>query len=173
MNENMRWILFTSSFLVFVVLAVGIVLLDLYRRRFRRLSVYVAGGSSERLEIVRPLIEQIQAAGIDVHDWTRDPNWDLVDEPSRADCRRAARLDLDAVRRCDVFWLVVPAKKSEGASAELGIAIALEKRIIVSGEVGARNIFALLARPGDVFASHEEALARVVEICGAERVTLM
>lgn len=168
----MSWFLFTTPILVFALLAAGIVLLDLYRRR-ARLSVYVAGGSSERLEIVRPLIEQIQAAGFDVHDWTRDPGWDVPGVPSDDVFRTAARLDLDAVRRCDVFWLVVPAKKSECASAELGIAVALEKRIIVSGEVGWQNIFALLTRFGDVFASHEETLARVVEICGAERVTSM
>lgn len=148
-----------------------VVLRDMQRRRRsdafdvvfpRRPRVYIAGGSSERLTVVRPLIELARVLGVDVvHDWTADPGWDLGRMPTSEEFRESALRDLDAIRRADVVWLVVPAQKSEGAAAEIGYALALKKRLIVSGEVGARNIFALLARPEDVFASHEEALARL------------
>jgi hypothetical protein len=127
--------------------------------------VYIAGGSSERLTVCRPLIERAIEFGVDVTaDWTRDPGWDLGRMPHAEEFRESAERDLDAIRRADVVWLVVPAQKSEGAAAEIGFALGLGKRLVVSGEIGARNIFALCASPGDTFDRHENALAHVVEL---------
>lgn len=127
--------------------------------------VYIAGGSSERLTVCRPLIERAKELGVEVAaDWTRDPGWDLGRMPTDAEFRESALRDLAAIRRADVVWLVVPAQKSEGAAAEVGYALGQGKRLVVSGETGARNIFALLADPGDVFARHEDALAHVARL---------
>jgi hypothetical protein len=135
------------------------------RRAYGGIRVYIAGGSSERLAVARPLIERAKELGVDVTaDWTRDPGWDLGRTPTLDELRESARRDIAAIEAADVVWLVVPRQKSEGASAEVGYALALRKRLVVSGEVGARNIFALLARPEDRFASHEEALTRVAQI---------
>lgn len=131
----------------------------------RRPRVYIAGGSSERLTVCRPLIERAKERGAEVTaDWTRDPGWDLGRPPTGDELRESAERDLAAIRRADVVWLIVPAQKSEGAAAEVGYALALGKRLVVSGETGVRNIFALRAAPGDVFARHEDALAHVVRL---------
>lgn len=131
----------------------------------RRAKVYIAGGSSERLTVCRPLIESAQRAGVEIAaDWTRDPGWDLGRMPTDEEFRESAGRDLAAIRRADIVWLVVPVQKSEGAAAEIGYALALGKRLVVSGETGARNIFALLAAPGDTFARHEDAFEHVVRL---------
>lgn len=131
-------------------------------------SLYIAGGSSERLEVVRPLVDSVVAAGVRLeHDWTRCEGFDLGRAPTNDELRRYALDDAYAAMRASVFWLVVPRHKSEGAATEFGMAIATGRpRIVVSGEVGARNIFALFARPDDIFAMHEAALAHVLAIFG-------
>lgn len=140
------------------------------RRRERRLSdrrprVYIIGGSTERLEVIRPIVDRATSAGIEIaYDWTRDPGWSLGREPDRDDLRESAERCLDAVRRTDIVWLVVPRQKSEGSVVELGLALAMNKRIVVSGECGARNIFALLVREWDRFDDHEKAFEHVQEI---------
>ncbi len=150
------------------VLSAFAVLCDMFvkrRAKNRPLRVYIAGGSSERLTVVRPLIERAKELGVDVTaDWTRDPGWDLGRMPTNDELRESALRDVAAVEAADAVWLIVPAQKSEGASSEIGYALALKKRLVVSGEVGARNIFALLAWPEDRFELHDEALARVAEI---------
>jgi nucleoside 2-deoxyribosyltransferase len=87
--------------------------------------------------------------------------------PTKHELRESAARDLEGIRRADVFWLVVPKSKSEGAAVELGFAMALGKRIVISGEVGPRNIFALLAHEGDIFDEHDEALAHVAALVEA------
>ncbi len=125
------------------------------------LRVYVAGGAAERLTVARPWIRRLQEEGIEVtHDWTADPGWEEP-APSQASLDAAALADLDGVRRCDVFWYLAPAAKSEGAACELGAALALGKRVVVSGgwaEIG--RIFPGLA--GVRVGTHEEGFAAVV-----------
>jgi hypothetical protein len=107
-------------------------------------DVYVAGGSSERLSRIRPLIERLIAAyGWRIYDWTRDPGWDS-ENPDYEECARAC---LEAVADSAVFWLVVPDRKSEGASTELGYALALKKPVIVLTHRNAReeNAFVFMA----------------------------
>ena len=127
------------------------------------LRVFISGGSSERRDVVRPLVDQIQAAGLVVtYDWTRDPGWYLGRPPTNAELLESSQRDLDGILRAHVLWLVVPIHKSEGSAAELGFALAHGRRIVVSGPTGPRNIFALRARAEDTFDYHEHALAHLV-----------
>ncbi len=129
------------------------------------LRVYVAGGAAERLTVVRPWIRRLQAEGVCItHDWTTDPGWDCA-APSRADLDAAAAADLEGVRRAGVLWYLAPLAKSEGAAAELGAALALGKRVVVSGgwaEIG--RIFPGLA--GVRCGTHEDGFAAVCGMVG-------
>ena len=131
------------------------------------LRVYVAGGAAERLTVARPWIARLQAAGVCVtHDWTVDPGWDDP-APSPAALAAAAAADLDGVRRCDVLWLLCPATKSEGSAAELGAALTLGRRVVVSGGwdwLG--RIFPGLA--GVRCGTHEEGFAAVLALSRAD-----
>ena len=138
------------------------------------LRVYLAGGAAERLTVCRPLIDRLFAAGVAVtYDWTRDPGWDNH-APTLEDLERAARADLEAVRACDLLWYVAPAPasgKSEGAATELGAALALGRRVVVSGawaECG--RIFPALA--GMRCGTHEEGLDAVVGVVRLEQQRL-
>lgn len=122
--------------------------------------VYVAGGSSERLTIVRPMLDRLRAAGVTItHDWTTCPGFDR--ESTRLEQCRWATEDFEGVYNADLLWLICPAEKSEGAHAELGYAIARRTPVIVSGPATAHHrIFPLLA--GMIFPSHADALAVVI-----------
>ncbi len=101
--------------------------------------IYVAGGSSERLTVIRPILAALTAAGWTVtYDWTQSPGYDR--QMSAHECAEQAELDLAAVAAADVVWVVVPEGKSEGAAVEFGTARALRKHTIVSG-----------ARPDQIF----------------------
>jgi hypothetical protein len=124
-------------------------------------KVYFATGSKQRLTLARPTIERLKRVGIDAYDWTIDPNWNLGREPTFAEFRDSATRDIEAVRACDVFWYAIPEDKSEGAAVEFGVALANHNRIVVSGDVGARNIFATLVIPELIFATHDQAFHAV------------
>jgi hypothetical protein len=130
----------------------------------RPFRVFLSSGSSQRLTVARPMIDRLIACGFSVCDWTRFPDWDLGREPTEAELVEAAAKCEDCVRRCDLFWYLVPEEKSEGAASELALARALDKRIVASGEFGARNIFALLIPPEMRFPSHETAFLAVCNI---------
>lgn len=125
------------------------------------LRVYVAGGSAERFA-VRCYMERLREAGIVVvFDWTYSPGYGraFTEEETRAQ----AQADLDAVRSADVVWYLAPVAKSEGSHFELGAALALGRRVIVSGpatELG--RIFPLLATVR--FTEHEAALLCLVSL---------
>ena len=134
------------------------------------LRVYLAGGAAERLTVCRPLILRLQAAGVEVtHDWTCDPGWDDP-APTRAALEAAARADLAGVLACEVLWYVAPATKSEGSAAELGAALALGRKVVVSGPwEGMGRIFPGLA--GVRVGTHEEGMVVVVGMVAAGRVS--
>lgn len=118
--------------------------------------VYVAGGSSERLTVVRPIIDRLsQVPGIEIiRDWTRDPGWD---RPSPQALLMAAELDINAIRRADVFWYVAPHLTSEGSHFELGFAMALGKLVKTSGKY-AHADFRIFPQLADHhYDTHEEA----------------
>jgi hypothetical protein len=135
------------------------------RRGIVKKRVYLAGGSDERLTVVRPYIERATAAGIEVtFDWTRSPGYDR--ESTVTERAKWASLDLEAVRSADIVWVLCPDAKSEGCSAELGAALALGKRVLVSGPHARREsrLFNLLA---SFYGSPENAFGALVEMCGA------
>lgn len=125
------------------------------------LSLYIAGGSSERLMVCQPWIDRAKQLGARItYDWTRTPLWEVT-RPSDDALRNEARLDVLAALRADILWVLVPQQPSEGASTELGVALAARVckawsgRIVVSGEHARRNIFALLA--DEIYETHDEA----------------
>ena len=124
-------------------------------------TLYIAGGSSERLTVCQPRIDRaIQAGATITYDWTRTPNYDVT-RPSETSLRADAARDVRAVLRADVLWLLAPQQLSEGASTELGLALlargvgAWDGHIVISGEHARRNIFALLA--DEMFDTHDAA----------------
>lgn len=129
------------------------------------LRVYVAGGSAERA-IVQPLLTALRAGGcVITHDWTVCEGYDRPSEPEER--QDWARQDLDGVRSAEIVWLVAPEGKSEGSATELGAALALGLRVLVSGPHAMRKdrIFALL---GALYDTHQEALDEILW-CAAAR----
>lgn len=123
-------------------------------------SVYVAGGSEERLTVVRPMIEALAEHGIHVtYDWTRSPGYDRPLTP--AEVRNQARLDLEGVRAAGLVWIMAPEGKSEGCATELGAALALGKMVFLSGPHALREsrIFATLG--SRIFATHAAAFRAI------------
>jgi len=130
------------------------------------LRIYVAGGSDERLSVVRPMIERLGESGFVVtHDWTRCEGYDR--KYTDDELRQWARLDADGVASADVVWVMTPVMRSEGAGTELGMAIVPGKHVIVSGPHARRNIFAMLAT--SIVNTHEEAFAEIVGLRALHR----
>lgn len=121
------------------------------------MKVYVAGGSDERDTVAQPMIDRLRAAGVEItHDWTRCEGYER--DSATAERAEWARQDLEGVRAADIVWMMVPAERSTGASAEFGAALALRKRVIVSGPQARGSIFFLLA---EHFRTHEEAFTEI------------
>lgn len=113
----------------------------------RRLRIYIAGASKEP-ERVRAAMAAARFGGFDITlDWLAAiQNAGAANEGlDDAERRRYAFEDCAAVRAADVVWLLAPENASTGAWVELGFAIALGKRIVVSGPARTRCIFAALA----------------------------
>ena len=124
------------------------------------MRVYVAGGSDERITHARAMIDRLTKCGIIItHDWTRCEGYGR--ESSENERRCWAMQDIEGVRSADVVWVMVPDRRSEGSACELGAALALGKRVIVSGPHVKQpsRIFCLLAED---YATHEEAFAEIV-----------
>lgn len=145
-------------------------------------SLYIAGGSSERLTVGRPWIDRAIAEGARItFDWSRASGYDDA-HPTEDTLRENAAKDVHAVMDAGVFWLLAPAELSEGAATELGIAIAFaiamrlagverRMRIVVSGPHARGNLFALLA--DEIHDTHEQAWEAVkpLVVGAAGRVT--
>jgi hypothetical protein len=133
------------------------------------LPVYIAGGSSERY-LVREYIDAVVRAGGRITlDWTRCPLWELARPLTMAERSETAQRDLAAVAEVRLFWLMLPARASEGAATELGAALTLRAmgrpvEIVVSGPMLDSRLFP--ARADRIFQDHDEALAYVVGRCG-------
>lgn len=131
------------------------------------MKLYVAGGSSERLTVIAPIIDRLRDAGVDItFDWTRWEGWQRPNDP--AVIGEAAKRSMRGIVEADVVWLVVPKDKSEGSAGELCMGLVLGKMCIVSGETGARNIWTSMCEVA--FSSHGLALEWVLEMHGRMRV---
>lgn len=124
------------------------------------LGVYIAGGSTER-ERIHTVIDALDACAHPImvtFDWTRDSGYDYG--PCGKPSEHAHLLDYHGVHACDVFWLCTPKVISEGASVELGLAIAWQKKIIISNprEVNPFHRFA-----HHLFQSHDQAMNWLIE----------
>lgn len=128
------------------------------------LRIYIAGASSEP-ERVRRWMNAARAQG-----WYLTLDWlALVDAQGTAnagmcdeDRESAAAADWRAVREADVIWVLAPERASIGAWVELGMAIALGKRIVLSGSTRERTIFGALGAEYSTDELAFEALRRAV-----------
>lgn len=124
-------------------------------------SIYVAGASAE-VELVAGYIACLEAVGLHVtHDWTRAVRESAAAGRTDRDLLESDRVthasvDLDAVRRAELFWLVLPSSTSCGCWVELGAALTHRKLTLVSGDWRPSIFTALADRRFD---RHEEALA--------------
>ncbi len=126
--------------------------------------IYVAGSSSERLTVVRPMILRLRGVGcVLTHDWTVCPGYDRPG--TQSELREWARGDLLGVQAADIVWVMMPEAPSEGATGELCAALVLNKTVFVSGPHATRagRIFPLLA--SRVCENHEDAF-RVISRIG-------
>lgn len=127
-----------------------------------KMKLYIAGGSDERLTVIRPIIEQVKECGIEItYDWTRSPGYES--RLSVVETLEQAKMDLAAVQAADLIWIVAPEAKSEGCATELGAALILGKTVFVSGPHAIRDsrIFYLLATKW--FSSHAAAHRAVID----------
>lgn len=127
--------------------------------------IYVAGASSEVAMVAR-YMDRLRAAGLVVgYDWTEDVFLNRAVALSDRQLSPASRLyyserDLEGIRSSDTFWLLVPNEGSGvGCWVELGYALALNKRVLVSGDYR-RSIFTARA---ETFEIHEDAFAELKE----------
>lgn len=117
-------------------------------------SVYVAAASSEweRAKLCMDWVREQPHLDL-AYDWVADVIRERV-EGGRSDSdltkeqqHRLAWKDMEAVKDCDVLWLLVPrnGEITVGAWVEFGGALALQKRVIVSGGNVELHLFCALA----------------------------
>lgn len=87
------------------------------------MNIYVAGSWSNRTECGR-CIHLLRDMGHDVFDWT-ELGWSKA-----SDMEKYAKTEIRKVMECDLFVIVDPCNCSHGKMIELGVAIAMKKRII-------------------------------------------
>lgn len=111
-------------------------------------SVYLAAAYSSK-ELIRRRADDLRASGFDVTaQWLNEPHAASVPFTSRdpQELRRFARRDIDDIARCDVFifFSIDPEQptKRGGRHVELGLAVAMKKRVLVVGP--RENIFHFL-----------------------------
>ncbi len=125
------------------------------------MRLYIAGGSDERLTVVRPFIDRMIDCGVTItHDWTRCEGYDR--EHTDEERRTWALADAKGVESSDLVWIIVPDAKSEGAATEIGIARGRRIQFIASGTRARGNIFVLLA--ASIFDTHDAAFGAIVEV---------
>lgn len=104
-----------------------------------KLSVYVAGASSERAERAKPVMAALAEAGYWItHDWTQGVDIHGANNEhgtlSAEELSTCAHEDLWGVRSADILVLLSPEKPSTGAWVELGVALMSGCRIFISGK---------------------------------------
>lgn len=133
-------------------------------------KIFVAGASSERGEIAAA-IALLRAAG-----WEVTTDWPEMQktEPVLKGPRHAEEIGMvlkNGMRRADIFWLLLPREKSEGAAFEFGFFSGYFDRearggMVVSGDasvLGRLYPYAMGAK-GKLFAEHATALEYLTQL---------
>jgi len=140
------------------------------------IACYLAGSSQEH-ELVAAFASKLEATGLYsiTYPWWNDvakakaERRDANRGMSRDEARRLMKLDVRAVCACYVFWLLMPETLSIGCFVELGVAMreasmrSGQMSLIVSGDYG-RSIFTSSWEKDVTFATHDDALARLLEV---------
>lgn len=127
--------------------------------------VYVAS-ATEQYALVEHFVDRLRAAGIDIsYEWTPDykaGGFKADAKLSDLHRRYIAKMDSQGVREADLVWVVTPELKEHGCGmwVEMGIAVALSKRIVVSGPLCRRTVFSELAEAR--FHAHDQAFQYIV-----------
>lgn len=104
------------------------------------MKFYVAGRFSEK-EKVKEINKLILDEGFELSgDWTDHIGSDDYGKTAERS-REYAIEDIEAVKDCDVFALLLNEKGGTGSSTELGVALALDKKIYLVGDHIANNMF--------------------------------
>jgi|SRR5208337_1500439 len=130
------------------------------------MKIYVAGASKE-LNMLASYVKKLREIGFTItHDWTADMLQDIAnghesDKSLPQETKlKYARLDYEGIQACDTIWMLVPENYSNGAWIELGMAIALEKHVVMSGS-WQKSIFSELVSKR--FETHEQAYLWLLE----------
>lgn len=121
-------------------------------------TVYLSASFSRREELNR-YREELAEVGIEVTSrWLTDPTPELTDDAWRT----LAAKDRDDIRRADALVLFADSELDSrgGRHVEFGMALALEKRLIIVGEI--ENLFRRLAEV-EVVNSWEEAVTLLTQ----------
>lgn len=133
-------------------------------------KIFVAGASSERGEVAAA-IAMLRAAGWEVtFDWPEL----MKSEPEVKEPRFLEKLGMDlknGMRRADVFWLLLPREKSEGANFEFGFYSGYFDResrggMLVSGDASTngRLYHWSMGSKGMKFDEHAQALEYLINM---------
>jgi nucleoside 2-deoxyribosyltransferase len=127
------------------------------------LKVYVATAFKNRDEAKR-VMELLKGHGcIITHDWTNESVEGRTGDDLMEYLRRCAWADVNGVKDCDVLFLINH-PDGKGCFTELGIALGLQKHVVVVEEDSAHNIFIHLDKyPIWSFKKAEDGILKVVE----------
>lgn len=104
------------------------------------MKFYVAARFSDK-ERVKKINDLIKNKGYELSgDWTSHIGSNDYSKTSERS-RKYAIEDIKAVINCDVFILILNEKGGTGSSTELGVALALNKKIYAVGEYIENNMF--------------------------------
>ncbi|NBT35708.1 MAG: hypothetical protein EBT03_09260 [Betaproteobacteria bacterium] len=123
-------------------------------------TIYVAS-AVEQMLLVEHYVEKLKRLGFAIgYEWThdvRESGFKPDVELSHQQRRFIAKMDSRGVEESGLVWVITPGHKHQGCGmwVELGMALALRKRVVVSGPLARRTVFTELAEA--VFDSHDQA----------------
>lgn len=129
-------------------------------------TLYLAS-ATEQLLLVEDFVDRLRARGFAIsYEWTKDVREggfkaDVDLTPTQR--RYAARMDSHGVKTADLVWVLTPSLKNQGCGMwiEMGMALALGKRVIISGALARRSVFAELAE--GCFDDHAAAFEYILQ----------
>jgi hypothetical protein len=133
----------------------------------KMLRIYPAGSRKNSI-MLDQVIRACRIAGHDVHDWRADDfDWGDISDHNYvsalfdSNAVRQFEANREAIRRCDVCILVLPAGRC--AHSEFGYAVGLDKRAVVFLDAEHRGPPDLMHHFADGFADSVESLLDVLE----------